>query len=513
MTQIQGLLQQLNPDEILIIGNGPSASQGLEYLERNIDKIFVCVNQVPKNFIPFFALATTLEFAKSLASQLPKNIPILVPSSFSLGERFTTLKNSELNYLEGSLNPAMDLEFREDFVLITAIQVLEKTNKLEHKLRLRLFGFDFSLSKGKTNHNVDYLDLLLKKQKDIYYREIISNNPFNNVTILNDYLNVPKNLTNLDLNTYRDVPEVLENDLQKAIDRNNQLLRERFLEAGNGKIQIVAELTNNHLGSTRRLEEMVYACKAQGATIIKIQKRDPETLYSKEELNSPYSSPFGNTLSSYRQGVELQEKQIDFLTVLCANLEIPWFTSVLDAPSLNFISKYKPVAIKAPSTISNHRNFLISVANSDIDYIFISLGGTNRSYIEWIGESFKSKNLVMMQCTSSYPANFQDCNIRVIPELREISKVPDVILGYSSHDPGSLACQLAIALGAVFIEKHVKLGSIDWVHFDSVALNLETDELKTFTGDLELALNILGDKEKKILTTEHHKYQPNNKHN
>ena len=103
---------------------------------------------------------------------------------------------------------------------------------------------------------------------------------------------------------------------------------------------------------------MVVAAKNQGANNIKIQKRDPETLCTPTELVSEYFSSFGNTLSSYRKGVKLFEALIDYLTILNANLETPWFTSVLDFPSLRFIEKYRLEAIKALSTISRHRIFL-----------------------------------------------------------------------------------------------------------------------------------------------------------
>jgi N-acetylneuraminate synthase len=513
LIQIQDSLQQFNPSEIVIFGNGPSSSEGLKYLSSGKNRIFVCINKIPSEGLPLFALATNLESAHSLAKSLPSEVPIIVPASFSLGDRFIKIKNSQLNYLEGSLDPSIELEFREDFVLITAIQILEKTNLLSYKLDLRLFGFDFSISSESVDTEFEYLNLLLNKQKEIYFREILNSNYFNKVNVINDFIKQFESSKSLDLEEYRDTLEVSDEDLEKAINKNNELLRKRFRDSDAGEIQIVAELTNNHLGSTTRLEEMIYQCKLQGASIIKIQKRDPNTLYSETELQSPYISPFGNTLGEYRHGVELNEKQIDYLTFICARLEIPWFTSVLDEPSLKFISKYRPIAIKAPSTISNHRNFLSSIAVSKIEYIFVSLGGTDKSYVEWIGNVFKSKNLILMQCTSSYPANFQDCNIRVIPQLRAMSSKSDLVLGYSSHDPGSLASQLATALGATFIEKHVKLGSVDWVHFDGVALNLELNELRNFTQDLGLAVKILGQDKKTILNSEHHKYKPNFKHN
>jgi N-acetylneuraminate synthase len=188
---------------------------------------------------------------------------------------------------------------------------------------------------------------------------------------------------------------------------------------------------------------------------------------------------------------------------------IPWFCSVLDLPSLNFISRYSPILVKIPSTISNHKNFISKVAASTIPNVVVSLGGTNENYVTWIGDIFQAKNLFLMQCTSSYPADPNDLNIRVLSKLKDLANRQDLQLGYSSHDPGSLGSQLAISLGAVLIEKHVKYGDIEWIHFDGVALDLKKDEFRDFVNNLDQAVRILGKPEKQISDSENHKYEPN----
>ncbi len=92
-------------------------------------------------------------------------------------------------------------------------------------------------------------------------------------------------------------------------------------------------------------------------------------------------------------------------------------------------------------------------------------------------------------------------------------RFPNIIPGYSSHDVGALASQMAISAGALMIEKHVKLGNLDWVHFDSVALDISKGELRNFVDEVKKAITICGDKEKKVHAKEHHKYLPNVKSN
>jgi N-acetylneuraminate synthase len=68
---------------------------------------------------------------------------------------------------------------------------------------------------------------------------------------------------------------------------------------------------------------------------------------------------------------------------------------------------------------------------------------------------------------------------------------------------------MALSAGAIMIEKHVKLGDLDWIHFDGVALDLSTNQFKNFVQDIKIANSICGKPEKIIHAVEHHKYEPN----
>jgi sialic acid synthase SpsE len=78
----------------------------------------------------------------------------------------------------------------------------------------------------------------------------------------------------------------------------------------------------------------------------------------------------------------------------------------------------------------------------------------------------------------------------------------------SSHDPGSIGCQLSIGYGARMIEKHVKLKTEVWNHFDVVALSLDDRTFSNFCADIRLAEKYAGRKYKEITKSEHHKYEP-----
>ena len=276
-------------------------------------------------------------------------------------------------------------------------------------------------------------------------------------------------------------------------------------------VLIVAEFTNNHLGDLYRLEKMVRLAKEAGADLVKVQKRNVDTFYTEDELNSRYDSPFGSTLGDYRRKVELDEVGFGFLDHICKQYDIGWFSSVLDFHSFKFVKKFKPLMIKIPSTISNHRNFHQIVSNEYKGDIVISTGYTDKNYEDYVLNLFaKNSRIYLLQCTSAYHTQDEDCQIGVVRHYYKLkSEFPQIYPGYSSHDKGSLASMLAVASGAKMIEKHVKLDDVDWVHFNHVALNLSNDEFKNYVHEVRRAERMVGSEHKSIKSSEHHKYKVN----
>jgi sialic acid synthase SpsE len=274
------------------------------------------------------------------------------------------------------------------------------------------------------------------------------------------------------------------------------------------RVLVTAELTTNHFGDRYRLERMVRAARAAGADLVKVQKRDVESLYSQEQLDSKYISPFGTTFRDYRHALELDQGDFEFLDQLCNDLGIRWFASVLDEPSFRFIQQFEPELLKLPSTISQHTDYLAHVAKNYRGAIVLSTGMTDTSFERWVLETFSNcEKLYLMQCNSAYPTPLHDCDIGVIRHYRDLSKAhPHVIPAYSSHDLGTTASALAVAAGARMVEKHVKLGNTDWAHFDAVALDLTTREFVDYVSAIRQAEVIIGSEEKKLNQSEHHKY-------
>jgi sialic acid synthase SpsE len=105
--------------------------------------------------------------------------------------------------------------------------------------------------------------------------------------------------------------------------------------------------------------------------------------------------------------------------------------------------------------------------------------------------------VVLLHCLVGYPAPLEDANLRVIRALQEAFGVP---VGFSDHTPGSFAATLAVALGAVMVEKHLTLDRSRGGPDDLVAC--DPAGLACFVRDLRQVPVVLGDGRKRIMPGE-----------
>jgi len=273
-------------------------------------------------------------------------------------------------------------------------------------------------------------------------------------------------------------------------------------------VSITAEITTNHLGDLDRAKTMIRLAAQQGADYVKFQMRDVDSFYTPEVLNGTYPSPFGSTFRDYRVALELTDDDFREIASVTLEMGIGWFASVLDSPSLDRAIRLDMPMIKLPGTISRKTNFLETVADRYSGDIVFSTGMTSPEYVNWLLKTFDSdRRIYLLHANSAYPTPFEDCNVSVVSTYAKLAESdPRIIPGYSSHDEGWLGSALAVACGARMIEKHVKLGSLDWLHFDSVALDMLTQEFSEFVSAIRRSERILGDSEKRLTPSEHHKY-------
>jgi N-acetylneuraminate synthase len=261
---------------------------------------------------------------------------------------------------------------------------------------------------------------------------------------------------------------------------------------------IIAEAGINHLGSVELCKQLIDGAKFAGVDIFKLQKRDINSTYTKEELNKYRESPFGLSNRDLKEQLEFNEKEYDIITEYCKFKNIEFMASAWDLASQKFLKKYNCKYNKVASARLGHAKLLEEIAKEG-KYTFISTG---MATLTEIGESidiFKRYNtpFELMACNSSYPCPDEDLNLLTIKTLRDTFNCK---VGFSSHSPGIIPCVLAVALGATSIEAHLTTNRT--IYGSDQASSIEIHGFKKMVDYVRDAEKQLGDGIKVITETE-----------
>lgn len=245
-------------------------------------------------------------------------------------------------------------------------------------------------------------------------------------------------------------------------------------------VEIVAEFTTNHLGSSNLLHRMVDAARATGAHSIKMQKKQVDTYYEAAKLAQPFASPYGKTYRDYRTMFEFNERDDWFrLDSWCGEF-LPWFCTVQDIPSIRFIRSLGLIT-RYKIASSNARNWkFLEEASRLIDTdceIVLSVAGSLIDEIETALEYFRNhRKIYLLHCVAEYPCPPQMCRLGNIPVLKEKFGCEDVVIGYSGHETGLAPSFAAIDLGAEMIERHFCISRHSFAHH--IECSLEPNEFR-----------------------------------
>lgn len=246
----------------------------------------------------------------------------------------------------------------------------------------------------------------------------------------------------------------------------------------------VAEFTTNHMGNLNVLLRMVERAAAAGCSLIKMQKKDVETFYSREKLESAYVSPYGKTYGDYRRIFEFGEEDFQRFDAHCRAHGVGWFCTVQDVPSLHFMLRFGLSHFKVAS--SNARNrALLEQCRDNIPRdreIVISVGGSTLAQVEQALATFPDHRIWLLHCVAQYPCPPENLRLGNIAELKRHFESERVRVGYSGHEVGVEPSLAAIAMGATMVERHFCLSRHSFVHH--IECSLEPEE---FAGLVDAA--------------------------
>src|ERR1043166_4186569 len=225
-------------------------------------------------------------------------------------------------------------------------------------------------------------------------------------------------------------------------------------EIGGGRTFVIAEIGNNHNGSVARARELVDRAKAMGADCAKFQMRHLDEVYRDRTLRGTGEDLGTEYVVDLLRRCERSADQHRELAEYCEQVGILYLCTPWDAKSVDTLERMRVPGFKVASAdVTNlpllarlcdiGKPLLVSTGMSTADEVRQTVAFLNTRGVEF----------VLLHCNSTYPAPFQDIQLRWIEQLRRLHP----LVGYSGHERGIAVSLAAVALGAVVLERHLTL--------------------------------------------------------
>ena len=259
---------------------------------------------------------------------------------------------------------------------------------------------------------------------------------------------------------------------------------------------IIAEIGINHNGDIDLAKRLISVAVAAGCDAVKFQKRTIDVVYTAEELAKARENPFGSTNGDLKYGLEFEQDEYEEIDAFCKSLKMTWFASPWDEGSVDFLERFKAPVHKIASACLTDDNLLRHVRKTGKPVI-VSTGMSTYEEIDHAVGVLGKEDLILMHTTSTYPANYDELNLRAIPTMAARYEVP---VGYSGHETGIPTSVCAAALGACTVERHITMDRAMWG--SDQAASLEPNGVSRLVRDIRLWEQSKGDGIKRVYERE-----------
>lgn len=257
---------------------------------------------------------------------------------------------------------------------------------------------------------------------------------------------------------------------------------------------IIAEMSGNHNQSLNRALAIVEAAAKAGVHAIKLQTYTADTLTIDLEKGEFFISDNdslwkGQSLYKLYQQAYTPWEWHKPIFEKCRELGLIAFSTPFDETAVDFLEELDVPAYKIASFENNHLPLIRKAASTGKPLII----STGMATIAELDEAVRTardagcNDIILLKCTSTYPATPEDSNLLTIPHLRQLF---DVKVGLSDHTMGIGVAVASVALGATVIEKHFTISRADG-GVDS-AFSMEPDEMKMLVEETYKAWQSLG---------------------
>lgn len=257
---------------------------------------------------------------------------------------------------------------------------------------------------------------------------------------------------------------------------------------------IIAEMSGNHNQSLERALEIVEAAAKTGAHALKIQTYTPDTMtldLDEREFHISDSKSLWAGTSLYKLYAEAYTpwEWHEAIFQRAKELGLIAFSSPFDDTAVEFLESMNVPCYKIASFENTDLPLIRRVASTGKP-IIISTGMATVAELDDSVRAARSagcKDLILLKCTSTYPATANNTNILTIPHMRELFECE---VGLSDHTMGVGVSVASVALGATVIEKHFTLSRADG-GVDST-FSLEPEEMRQLVMETERAWQAMG---------------------
>jgi sialic acid synthase SpsE len=263
---------------------------------------------------------------------------------------------------------------------------------------------------------------------------------------------------------------------------------------------VIAEAGVNHNGDPALAKRLIDIAADAGADAVKFQKRTPSEILTAEAMRRPYNVPtsLGATYGEHRERLELSSEQFRALLDHARERGITLLASAWDISSVDFLEDLGIPAYKVASADCSNLPLIEYLAKKGKP-VLLSTGMSELSEVDEAVATVRRHNdqLVIFQCTSTYPADNDQLNLRVILTYKQRY---NCVVGYSGHERGLAPTEAAVAIGAQVIERHFTIDRT-MIGPDHAA-SLEPEGLKRMIRNVRNIEKALGSPEKKIMPGE-----------